>query len=203
MNALTLGSIGRLTSAEEIKWRLPLVDEFRLDGHVLRRDGARMKCCCPFHDERTPSCSITPERGLFHCFGCGAGGSVIDYHARKRAISPAAAIRELKKRLIGSGHVIAASRQQMRRGNKEKLLIPMRLDWLEYGTHSDLSRLAKLRCLSVEGLNVAQADGILRFGNLRGMRSWIITDETHAVAQARRLDGQRWEHLRGGPQPIH
>lgn len=35
--------------------------------------------CCPFHGERHPSCSINLERGLFHCFVCGVGGTVIDF----------------------------------------------------------------------------------------------------------------------------
>jgi len=37
----------------------------------------RNKACCPFHDERTPSFTLTPEKGLYYCFGCGAGGGVI------------------------------------------------------------------------------------------------------------------------------
>ena len=38
---------------------------------------ARNKACCPFHDERTPSFTLNPDKGLYKCFGCGAGGDVI------------------------------------------------------------------------------------------------------------------------------
>ena len=38
---------------------------------------SRNKACCPFHDERTPSFTLTPDKGLYKCFGCGAGGDVI------------------------------------------------------------------------------------------------------------------------------
>ncbi len=41
--------------------------------------GGNMKGLCPFHDEKSPSFNVTPARGLFHCFGCGAGGDVIKF----------------------------------------------------------------------------------------------------------------------------
>ena len=35
--------------------------------------------CCPFHGEKTPSFNVMRDRGFFHCFGCGVGGSAIDF----------------------------------------------------------------------------------------------------------------------------
>jgi len=46
---------------------------------TLRRQGADMTGLCPFHDEKTPSFHVTPARGLFYCFGCGAGGDAIKF----------------------------------------------------------------------------------------------------------------------------
>lgn len=45
----------------------------------LKQSGTRWKGLCPFHDERTPSFTVDAEHGLYHCFGCGAGGDVIDF----------------------------------------------------------------------------------------------------------------------------
>ncbi|MCM1165530.1 MAG: DNA primase [Lachnospiraceae bacterium] len=45
----------------------------------LKRSGSSYMCRCPFHSEKTPSCSISPDKGLFHCFGCGAGGDVVTF----------------------------------------------------------------------------------------------------------------------------
>ena len=45
----------------------------------LRRVGSRWTGLCPFHEERTPSFSVDPERGLYHCFGCGVGGDAIRF----------------------------------------------------------------------------------------------------------------------------
>ncbi|MFW6379948.1 MAG: DNA primase [Halorhodospira sp.] len=45
----------------------------------LRRAGSTYKARCPFHDERTPSFTVTPERQTYHCFGCGAHGTAIRF----------------------------------------------------------------------------------------------------------------------------
>jgi DNA primase len=45
----------------------------------LRRVGSRYTGLCPFHDERTPSFSVDPEKRLYHCFGCGQGGDAIGF----------------------------------------------------------------------------------------------------------------------------
>jgi DNA primase len=45
----------------------------------LRKAGGSYKGLCPFHDEKTPSFSVTPARGTYHCFGCGVGGDSISF----------------------------------------------------------------------------------------------------------------------------
>jgi DNA primase len=45
----------------------------------LRKGGARWTGRCPFHEERTPSFSVSPEKGFFYCFGCGKGGDLITF----------------------------------------------------------------------------------------------------------------------------
>lgn len=48
----------------------------------LKRAGSNHKGLCPFHDEKTPSFTVSPERGTFKCFGCGAWGNAIDFVMR-------------------------------------------------------------------------------------------------------------------------
>ena len=54
---------------------------------ALRRQGQRLVGLCPFHQEKSPSFSVSPERGLFYCFGCHAGGDVIDYIMKRDGFS--------------------------------------------------------------------------------------------------------------------
>jgi DNA primase catalytic core len=64
-------------------------------GLVLTRQGADYVGLCPFHEEKAPSFHITPAKNLFHCFGCGAAGSVIDFIMRKDGVSFQQAVERL------------------------------------------------------------------------------------------------------------
>lgn len=58
---------------EEIKRKIDIVD--LISEHVdLKRSGRNFKALCPFHSEKTPSFMVSPELGIFKCFGCGLGG---------------------------------------------------------------------------------------------------------------------------------
>ena len=61
--------------AEYIKQNVNIVDVVERAGITLRFN----KACCPFHQEKTPSFSVHPDKNIFKCFGCGAGGDVIGF----------------------------------------------------------------------------------------------------------------------------
>ena len=46
---------------------------------ALKKSGKNYQACCPFHNEKTPSFSVQPERQFYYCFGCGAGGNAIGF----------------------------------------------------------------------------------------------------------------------------
>ncbi len=63
---------------EEIKSKVDIVDI--VSNYVrLKKSGSSYKGLCPFHQEKTPSFFVSPERQFFKCFGCGAGGDVITF----------------------------------------------------------------------------------------------------------------------------
>lgn len=66
--------------------------------HLQPKSG-RLFGLCPFHKEKTPSFTVNPERGFFHCFGCGKGGNVIDFVMEMETLTYAEARRVLAERL--------------------------------------------------------------------------------------------------------
>jgi len=64
----------------------------------LKRAGANFKALCPFHQEKTPSFMVNPSRQTFHCFGCGAGGSVFRFVMEYEHVDFPAAVRKLAAR---------------------------------------------------------------------------------------------------------
>jgi DNA primase len=72
-------------------------DILRVIGDVvpLRKSGSAYKGLCPFHGEKTPSFHVNPDRGFFHCFGCGVGGDVFKFVELQEKVSFPEAVRSL------------------------------------------------------------------------------------------------------------
>lgn len=66
------------TFVEEVRQRTDIVDVVS-EYVALRRSGRSYVGLCPFHNERTPSFSVSADRGMYYCFGCGAGGTVFRF----------------------------------------------------------------------------------------------------------------------------
>lgn len=82
---------------ERLKAANPIVDV--MGTYVnLKRTGRDYVCLCPFHNEKTPSCHVHPDKEYFHCFGCGAGGDVISFTMRYNTLDYMEAIRLLADR---------------------------------------------------------------------------------------------------------
>ncbi|HJE51652.1 MAG TPA: CHC2 zinc finger domain-containing protein, partial [Tessaracoccus flavescens] len=76
------------------------IDEIVRDYVALRNaGGGSLKGLCPFHDEKTPSFTVTPARGFFYCFGCGEGGDVIHFLQRQQNLSFTEAVQVLADRV--------------------------------------------------------------------------------------------------------
>ena len=69
------------------------------DYATLQSSGRKFKCCCPLHNEKTPSFHIDPVRNTWHCFGaCGEGGDAISFIEKKEKLSFIEAVRFLAKK---------------------------------------------------------------------------------------------------------
>ncbi len=84
------------------------IDDLRLQANILqviqeyvplKKMGATWKGLCPFHSEKTPSFHVNPEKGFFHCFGCGVGGNVFKFLELHEKVSFPEAVRMLAQKV--------------------------------------------------------------------------------------------------------
>jgi DNA primase len=81
---------------ERLKAEVSLVRLVESSGVTLAKRGADMVGCCPFHADDSPSLVISVAKNLFNCFGCGAGGGVIDWVMKREGVSFRHAVEVLR-----------------------------------------------------------------------------------------------------------
>lgn len=108
---------------ERIKTEVSLVRLAESQGYQLHKQGKDFALCCPFHADKTPSCVITPKSNLFNCFGCGAGGSVIDWVMKTQGVSFRHAVELLKNDIGAVTSPLAAKKATI-----PKLAAPVSVD---------------------------------------------------------------------------
>ncbi len=106
---------------QEIRDRVSIVEV--ISSYVsLKRAGRNHLGLCPFHHEKTPSFTVSEERGLFHCFGCGAGGTVFTFLMRLERLEFPEAVELVARRAgIALPERQADSRESAEREKIEKI----------------------------------------------------------------------------------
>ena len=104
----------------EVRSRVPIADLFERHGIEIKRGYA----LCPFHGERTASLKLYTEQNTWHCFGCGAGGTVIDFVARMYSCTALDAAKRLNEMyalgIPPSGKLTHAERVRMARESEAR-----------------------------------------------------------------------------------
>lgn len=107
------------SNVEEIKEKLDLA-QF-IGGYVkVQKAGVNFKARCPFHNEKTPSFTISPSKGVWHCFGCGRGGDIFQFVMELEHVDFAEALKMLAER---AG--ITLTRERPEEQSKRKRLLAL------------------------------------------------------------------------------
>ena len=106
-----------------------LIDQIRQSNNIvevisgylpLKKTGSNFKALCPFHQEKTPSFLVSPQKEIFHCFGCGEGGNVFNFLMKHEKISFIEAVERLAERAGISLPKDRADREETSRISQER-----------------------------------------------------------------------------------
>ena len=120
------------STIEEIRSRTDLADLIAGYGVQVRRAGSSYKACCPFHHEKTPSFNIQPDKGFYHCFGCGESGDCFKFVQKQEGLSFVEAV----KKLAAACGVVIEEKEDPQAGMRKRL----------YALHAELAAFYR-RCL--------------------------------------------------------
>lgn len=123
----------------------------------LKRSGSNLFGLCPFHGEKTPSFSVSPDKGIYYCFGCHKGGSVINFEMEIEGLSYPDAVRALAKR---AGLEVPEDEQYQSRYRQQERL---------WALHKEAARFFHSRLYAPIGANA------LQYATGRGMPKSILT----------------------------
>ena len=119
-------------TVQQIKDRLSITDV--VSGYVkLERAGQNMRARCPFHAERTPSFIVSPDRGTYHCFGCGVGGDMFSFIEAIEGVDFKGALKMLAER---AGVELVYSKGE-KKDDKDRLFEAMEVATIFYQSKLD------------------------------------------------------------------
>ncbi len=176
----------------EIRDAADIVD-FISDTVILKKTGRNFIGLCPFHAEKTPSFTVSPEKQIFHCFGCGEGGNVFTFLMKSEGLAFPEALKKVAARcgIQMPARTIGGDRGK-NSGERERLLAVNRLalDFFRQNlAHADRSRRARAYLLR-RGIDAEAMD---RFGVGYAPPGW----ENLANYLVRRKVAARWGAMCG------
>ncbi len=105
-----------------VRERSPIADVIGEQVQLRNAGGGNLKGLCPFHEEKSPSFSVSPSKGLFYCFGCGAGGDVIRFVERTENVGFTEAAERLADRAGIQLHYLESAGPPRQPGQRARLV---------------------------------------------------------------------------------
>ncbi|MEQ1661864.1 MAG: CHC2 zinc finger domain-containing protein [Thiobacillus sp.] len=113
---------------ERLKSEVSVERLIESSGVALKKLGKDLVGCCPFHADDTASLVVTPAKNLWHCFGCGVGGGVIDWVIKKNGVSFRHAVELLREGVPSLVANTAAEPGSVKRSTVRVLPAPVEFD---------------------------------------------------------------------------
>lgn len=182
-------------SISDAKLRLLIPDLMRLIGvpptsipKYRASNSTAQNVRCPwFHrhsnQDKNPSCSIYANGTRIKCFVCGYNLDGPEFLKRWKNVSSAQAIRSFSSLAVGRPPVVIPAKREA------ATMVSVDLRSL---SEADKAQIARLRAIDVSAVEWACRLGALHFSQVCGYRSWVLTDGTMRIAEARRLDGTKY-----------
>lgn len=161
---------------DRIKSQTDIVSVITSYGISLEKKGSSFMGLCPFHEDKNPSLSVDKEKGLFHCFGCGAGGDVFDFVMKKQGVEFKEALALLKSPVQPSAlpearrETIALPESKEAESPAERESIPEKTD--QGSADLDSTDLGSL--VSYYEKNLAENSKALNYLESRGLLDWDL-----------------------------
>ena len=152
----------------------------------LKRSGSNLFGLCPFHGEKTPSFSVSPDKGIYYCFGCHKGGSVINFEMEIEGLSYPDAVRALAKR---AGMTVPEDEQYQSRYRRQERLWALNKEAARF-FHASLFQPEGAAGLDYAGKRGMPKSTLTKFGIGFAPDSW------NALCKAMEAKGYTQEELR-------
>lgn len=166
-------------TVEEIRTQNNIVDVISESGVALKQAGRNYQALCPFHEEKTPSFSVSPEKQIFYCFGCQTGGNVIHFLQKHEGKTFIEAIEWLADRAnvsLPTRDAKSSARQKLINDLSElnRFAVKYYHELLRTGQHSQHAR----EYLKNRGVN-SQTNQLFQLGYAKQQRRDLVKAATH------------------------
>ena len=164
---------------DEIQSQNSIVDVISECGVALKQAGRNYQALCPFHEEKTPSFSVSPEKQIFYCFGCQTGGNVISFLQKHEGKTFMEAIEWLAERAnisLPTRDPKSSARQKLINDLSElnKFAVKYYHELLRTGQHSQQAR----EYLKNRGV-LSQTNQLFQLGYAKSQRRDLVKAATH------------------------
>ena len=147
---------------EEIRAKNDIVDV--ISGYVrIQKKGSNYMGLCPFHNEKSPSFSVSASKQIYHCFGCGAGGNVFTFLMNYENFTFQEAVKELADRAGVSLPEIEYSAQAKKEADKKAILLEINKEAAKYFYYQLRQEQGKIGYRYLSGRQLSE-ETIKKFG---------------------------------------